>query len=395
METVLRLQITIFCLLVILILWFSGDRRSTSRMDLDSRLYRALLLSTFAMLFLDTVSWFFDGNAGNISHIAVFIANVFYYIIHTIPIALFIFYSDYQIFREEKRFVKMARPLIIIEVLVSVMAILSPITGGLFSVDKANHYFRGPWFPAFALVQFGLVAFILWHVIHNRRRTSRRIFISLLAYPIPLLIAAVFQMLFLGLVLIWPTMTLFLIVSAFNLEKRRAKTDYLTGTANRRSLDEELEKRIELSKSGKMLFGLLLDIDDFKKINDSFGHEAGDRALEDVANILLSSVRVNDHVARLGGDEFVVLVESSEPMALEDLVHRIENAIENLNATNQRPYQLSLSVGRAKYYEENSAKASDFLAILDAECIQERRASQQVDQKKFASLLKGGIYRLS
>jgi diguanylate cyclase (GGDEF)-like protein len=319
------------------------------------------------MLFLDSISWLFDGKPGNSSQYFVYLANTLYYIVHTIPIAFFLLYCDFQIFRDEKRFPRFIPPLVVIEALVTVLAILSPFTGILFFVDKADHYVRGPWFPGFAVVQFGLVGFILGHVVRNRKRVNRRVFVSLLAYPLPMLVAAILQMLFFGLLLIWPTMTLFLIVAAFNLENRRAKTDYLTGTANRRSLDEELERRIELGKLGNTLYGLLLDIDDFKRINDRFGHEAGDRALEDVANILLSSVRVEDHVARMGGDEFVVLIEFKEPIGMEELVHRIESAVENLNGTNQRPYRLSLSIGRSVYRQGEGATASEFLAVLDSD----------------------------
>ena len=117
--------------------------------------------------------------------------------------------------------------------------------------------------------------------------------------------------------------------------------------ANRRSLDEELERRVESIRPGTTLCGLMIDLDDFKSINDRFGHEAGDRALEDVAKLLLASVRVDDMVARLGGDEFVVLADIKESAALEDLVERIERSVEHHNASVQRRYHLSLSIGRA------------------------------------------------
>jgi diguanylate cyclase (GGDEF)-like protein len=347
-------------------------------MDTDARLYRALLASTSAMLFLDSIAWLFDGKTGSLGRDAVFIASALYYVVHTIPIAFFILYSDYQIFRDERRFPKLAVPLLIIEVLVSIAAFLSLFTGSLFSVDEGNHYFRGPLFPVFAVVQYGLVAFILGHVVRNGKMVNRRVFISLLAYPLPMLAAAVLQMAFYGLILIWPTMTLFLVVAAFNIENRRAKTDYLTGTANRRSLDEELERRIEFSRQGRTLCGLMLDIDDFKGINDRFGHEAGDRALEDVANILLSSVRVNDHVARMGGDEFVILFDTPGPISTEELVHRIESAIENLNASGRRSYSLSLSIGRALYDQDRGGAASDFLSILDSDMYARKKSRKPI-----------------
>jgi diguanylate cyclase (GGDEF)-like protein len=374
METALRLQLLCFCLLALAILWLTGDRRKASRKDPDSRLYRALLAATAFMIAVDSVSWFFDGKPGSLSRDAILVANSLYYVGHTIPVMLFILYSDFQVFGDERRFLKFVPPLALIEAAVAILALLSPFYGSLFSVDEANHYIRGPWFPAFAVSQYGLMAFVLGHVIHNGKRVNRKVFVSLLAYPLPMLIASVLQMLFLGLSLIWPTTLLFLLVAAFNLENRRSKTDYLTGVANRRSLDEELERRIAAGKSGGGLCGLLLDVDDFKSINDRFGHEAGDRALEDVANTLLSSVRVNDCVARMGGDEFVVLADLQESAAMEELVHRIEGAVENRNAANRRPYQLTLSIGRLFYDSREGGTAAEFLSSLDSDMYARKKA---------------------
>ena len=382
METALRLEINVFALLVIVILWLSGDRPRISRSDADSLLYRAVLLSTGAMLSFDTISWFCGGKTGSWSRYAVYIANTLYFIFHSLPASFAILYADFQLFGDKKRFPKLVRPLILIVGAVAVLAILSPFTGILFSVNSTNRYVRGPWFWAFGITQFGISIYLLGHIIRNRKRLNRRILIALLAYPIPMLIATSLQILFYGLVLLWPTMALCLIVVAFNIEGRRAKTDYLTGTANRRSLDEKLERRIDLCKSGRTLCGLLLDIDDFKKINDVYGHEAGDRTLEDLANILLACVRVEDHVARMGGDEFVVLVDFIETKTVEELVRRIENAVENLNASKQRPYRLSLSIGRSIYGQGEGCKASDFLSMLDADMYARKRDKKLRDKEK-------------
>ena len=374
MENALRLQTICFSLCVIVILWFTGDRRRSSKKEPDSRLYRFLLLSTAFILVVDSLSWTFDGLAGELNRGAVFACNFLYYLVHTVPVALFVLYSDYQIFKDEKRFRKFVPPLALIEIFVAALAVLSLFDGALFTVDEASRYVRGPWFPVFAVSQYGIIVYVLFHVIRHRRKANRRVFVSLLAYPLPLLIAALIQMRFVGLTLIWPATTLFLVIAAFNLENRRSKTDYLTGVANRRSLDEELERRIASGGTAGKLCGLLLDVDDFKAINDRFSHEAGDMALEDVANILLSSVRLDDYVARMGGDEFVVLAQLRGELEAEDLVRRIELAIENPTASNNRPYQLSLSIGRLGYDRGKGAGAADFLARLDADMYSRKKA---------------------
>ena len=367
METLLRLQVYGFCLVVIVILWFSGDRRKTTRLEIETRLFRALLLSIGSMLLIDSILWLLIGNPGSLVRTGILVFSALYYIVHTLPIGFFIFYADYLIFGNTAHFRRLAIPLSIVEAILAIIAIVSIFTGSFFTVDPGNHYVRGNLLPVLIIAQYVLIVCALCLVAFNRKRLKRRVFITLLTNPVPTLIAGIIQLRFYGLILIWPVATLYLIISFSNIENRRSKTDYLTGTANRRSLDEELERRIELVKSGKTLCGLLLDIDDFKAINDRFGHEAGDRALEDVAGILLSSVRVKDHVARMGGDEFVVLFDFMEPRAVEELVHRIETAVENLNASRRRPYRISLSIGRSVYRQEDGGSASDFLSALDAD----------------------------
>jgi uncharacterized membrane protein YcfT len=129
METALRLQITCLCLIILAILWLSGDKRKASRMEPDSRLYRALLTGTAFMLAVDSISWYFDGRPGSAARVAVLAANSLYYIGHTIPIALFVLYSDFQIFRDRARFPRLVLPLALIQAFVTALAVLSPSMG--------------------------------------------------------------------------------------------------------------------------------------------------------------------------------------------------------------------------------------------------------------------------
>jgi GGDEF domain-containing protein len=75
----------------------------------------------------------------------------------------------------------------------------------------------------------------------------------------------------------------------------------------------------------------------------------------------------------MGGDEFVVLVDFKQPRAMEELVHRIEAAVENRNASKQRPYRLALSIGRAYYDPATGQGASEFLAYLDTDMYSRKR----------------------
>jgi diguanylate cyclase (GGDEF) domain len=367
MQNAYQLQCYFFCLVCLLILWLACDRRRRSREDPDTRIYRAMIASTFALIVCDSVGLLFEGRPGGLARVVVIASNTAYFTIHALPIPLAILYADYQLFRDRKRIERISRRLAILVAAIMAAAILTPFFGLIFFVDESNNYVRGPLFFCYAGLQFLLSACLIAHILRNRKRVSRRIFIVLAAYPIPMVVAAGLQTAFQDLTLLWPTMTLFLVTVAFNIENRRSKTDYLTGTANRRSLDEELERRVKACDAEHRLFGLLMDIDGFKSINDELGHEAGDRALEDVAAILLDSVRVEDLVARMGGDEFVVLASSGGSFDLEGLSRRVELTLERLNDTGRRPYTLALSIGRAEYDYRAAPGAAAFLSLLDAD----------------------------
>ncbi len=106
-----------------------------------------------------------------------------------------------------------------------------------------------------------------------------------------------------------------------------ALRDPLTGLANRRLFNELIEADMaRTQRSGQPLAVAYLDLDDFKEINDSYGHDAGDKVLCATANRLHAVVRGADVVARLGGDEFVIVYEPNDPSA-DRLVQRIEAAL--------------------------------------------------------------------
>jgi len=97
--------------------------------------------------------------------------------------------------------------------------------------------------------------------------------------------------------------------SKLDKEKHGARLDPLTRLANRKSFDERFGQEVLLcSQGGQVLTLLLWDIDNFKSINDTYGHRAGDRVLQSVATCFMSGLRAEDFVARIGGEEFVVLL---------------------------------------------------------------------------------------
>lgn len=128
----------------------------------------------------------------------------------------------------------------------------------------------------------------------------------------------------------------------------RAHHDDLTGLANRANLTRQMDKRLARPVGSPEPFALFyLDLDGFKQVNDTFGHAAGDRVLQMVADKLNSLVRIGDVTARLGGDEFVVLVDGiAEPDAVE-FGERLVSKITRVYDVDGAACEIGVSVGIA------------------------------------------------
>ncbi len=108
-----------------------------------------------------------------------------------------------------------------------------------------------------------------------------------------------------------------------------AYTDYLTGLYNRTKFDKELKSEIERSRRYKIPFSIILaDIDYFKDVNDTYGHETGDIVLKEIAQILTNNLRHNDILARWGGEEFIILSPHTDRNGAAELAENLRSKIQ-------------------------------------------------------------------
>jgi diguanylate cyclase (GGDEF)-like protein/PAS domain S-box-containing protein len=127
-----------------------------------------------------------------------------------------------------------------------------------------------------------------------------------------------------------------------------AEYDELTGIFNRRRFQEEVERHLrEAKRFGDPPTLLLIDIDGFKRINDTYGHATGDRALQVVAGALRHAVRETDPVGRLGGDEFVALLTRADPRGVDRVVEAFRRSLRLEDVAFGAAHQLEASVGVA------------------------------------------------
>lgn len=139
-----------------------------------------------------------------------------------------------------------------------------------------------------------------------------------------------------------------------------ARTDLLSGLANRNALKEYVERLIaNSSRDNKEFAFLFLDLDNFKDINDSLGHNVGDELLKKISTIISEAVRSNDFIARVGGDEFVIIVEKYHSvMELTAIVERIQKYLAQTWIIQTHPVNVGSSIGIAFYPKDGESLVS-------------------------------------
>lgn len=153
-----------------------------------------------------------------------------------------------------------------------------------------------------------------------------------------------------------------------------AKVDFLTRLANRRAFEERLSEELErVRRYGGTFSLILLDIDEFKKVNDEFGHPAGDRVLKFIAAVLTEKVRATDFVSRYGGEEFAVLLPETSADRARVVAEKIRKTLQNsslMHGKTKIKVTVSAGVGGVKPDGESLA---DLVARVDAALYQAKK----------------------
>ena len=149
----------------------------------------------------------------------------------------------------------------------------------------------------------------------------------------------------------------------------QASHDSLTGLVNRREFEERLGRVLEAARSGNGEHALCyLDLDQFKVVNDTCGHTAGDYLLKQVSSLLRTKVRQRDTLARLGGDEFGVIIEHCSIEQAERLTDSLHKAISNFRFVWQgASFQLGVSIGLMPI-SRTARSVADILSAADNAC---------------------------
>jgi len=232
----------------------------------------------------------------------------------------------------------------------------------LFYITPDNTYVRGDWYPIIVILGYMFMIIIFANIFLNRKNMTSSTLILALTSTVPLALGSMSDVIWAPSFITWPTTLISVLFFYLFVLRTISLLDNLTNVYNRRGLDEHLKSIARSTRRGNYAF-IMSDVDQFKAINDQFGHAQGDIALLDIAEAIRSSVRKSDFIARYGGDEFIVVASGNNSKVI------VDNILARLHEHNEkqiRSYTLSLSCGHDVYKHDDPRTPSEFITHVDS-----------------------------
>lgn len=264
--------------------------------------------------------------------------------------------------------------------LCSAIVISTAFTKQVFYFDEAGIYNRGPLFWLPMSILFVMMLVIESFIINQKSKIEVNHYRSLILFLVLPLFGWTLQFFVFGLPFSLISATFAAQVVFTNIQNRSMDTDYLTGIFNRKELDRHMQNKVEIATSNHTFSAILLDIDNFKSINDCFGHYEGDIALISTANILRDSVSQKGFIARYGGDEFCIVFDLDDSSGLEAAIHSINNRLQDFNENTKKPYKLNFSIGYDIYHPSIVNGTELFLKTIDQKMYGEKKFRKKTSE---------------
>ena len=374
MNLINNMLLDIYSVMIIIIVYFHAYR-SFDKESLQDKIFMRILYFTMLMLLVDILSRF-DGKPHTIYPIINSFGNFVMFLLSPFLPSLWLVYVHLQVYGESRRTKQVYYPLYLVNAINIALLIMSQFYGWYYYIDSNNIYHRGSFFMIPASITIALVFASFALTLLNRKRLDRKSFLSLIFFAIPPLVSIILQIMFYGVSLILNSVVFSILVVFLNIQNHGMYTDHLTGVNNRKKLDAYLRSKVSSRIGEKSFSAILLDINNFKYINDTYGHATGDSALETTAKLLKSCLGANDFIARFGGDEFCIVLDISEKRELENMVYKINSCLDKYNRSNSHLCEISLSMGFAVYDYHSHLSAGEFLKQVDFLMYEDKQSSK-------------------
>lgn len=379
-EAINYLQINIIPILALIIMRLStGDTLSFSW---RSRALRFMMVLLTIVMIANTIGWMLDGQPSGVVHVLLWVFNTIYFILLDFMSYLWYLYvRDVLENGVGQRGAHVLKPSIPLIAFYAIM-LTNPWTKIIFYIDEQNNYVRGNGFLIHSAISMGYIFVASARALYQcskEKQAERQSECRWLAYFVILpVVGGILQVIFYGLELLLPFTAASLLMVYINVQQRQVTRDGLTGLNNRRRLDQYLLELDEQNWGSDSCHLLLMDVDRFKKINDTYGHLVGDQVLKQVAEQMKKTFgNSKAFLARYGGDEFVVILKGKSEAQVESDIKALRKSVAKINWGDGSPWKIAISVGCARYGEISMKSARELMALADARMYEEKNKNRE------------------
>ena len=346
-------------LLLLIILFTKGWSLPTRKKE--SRVLFLMIILTLIDCIVDPVSFYTDGKVGLVNYNILFFSNTLLYLYNLLVGVGVLFLVSIHIHKKiskAQRFIVLT--IFCCEAALLVINYFKPI---VFSIDSNNVYHRQSGYYAFIFFGFFLIFYgYAIYMVAKIRDGSLRYF-PVGEFILPIITCVTLQTLLYGISIQPVGFAISFTSIVVCLQNESLYLDNFTGAYNRYELDKiitELKK-----KKAATIAAIMLDLNDFKRINDNYSHSEGDSALCAIVNILTGVVQNEGVVIRFAGDEFIVIINKADENTVDTFKERIISGIKAYNSNSGKPYKISTAIG-GDIFTVNRNDDSDFMKKIDA-----------------------------
>ncbi|MCC3867411.1 GGDEF domain-containing protein [Terrisporobacter mayombei] len=242
------------------------------------------------------------------------------------------------------------------------ISLLSYKYGFIFEVNNLNIYSRGTFFFTSIIITYFYFITSLIIIFKNKEKTEDKEYINLIMFEAIPFIAAIIQIFFNNLLLIWGSVGISLVIHYIYIQEKLLRYDNLTGVWNR--MTSELYIYNNFINKNRPFSLIYVDVNDFKLINDTYGHNEGDKALINIANFLKNYFKDIGKVGRMGGDEFIIIIYKENEIQVNSIIRDINLQLCKYNIKLNKSYKLTISTGYKKFYN-NYSRITDYIKDID------------------------------
>lgn len=326
------------------------------------------ILSALACV-VDFLTFYSDGKSGFLFVAINLIGNTYCFIANPIFAIGWCMYTELKLYKSESRIRRRYKYLAIpgyILIIISVINLFVPV---VFVIDDNDVYSRMPLSYFYYVVATAYMIYSVFVVKQYEKRYGKVRFFPLSLMLGPIAVGCLLQNLFYGVSLIWVSVAVGMTSIYMSIQNEFSYLDKLTGLYNRAYLYYVFNTLAKDQNS--RLGGIMIDLDFFKKINDTFGHSVGDAALVDVGRVLTIAKPDSSIAVRFAGDEFILLIKDATEESLKKTVQDVKNEVVRFNKEEGRQYELSLSMGYT-LYDRRSDDMDSFFRHMDEKMYEDK-----------------------